>query len=71
MAAPASHSLHSRPVFLHQQSESFILTMPGINPWDVPHQAEGSPEPTADPNKITVYNMRYRHFCLILAFALP
>jgi len=30
-----------------------------MNPWDVPHQAAGSPEPSADPNKVMVYNMRF------------
>ena len=39
-----------------------------MNPWDVPHQAVGSQEPSADPNKVMVYNMRsvlqiYALFC--------
>ena len=30
-------------------------------PWDVPHLADGAHEPQADPDRITVLNMRYVH----------
>ena len=28
-------------------------------PWNIPHQARGSPAPKVDPDKVTVYNMRF------------
>jgi len=30
-----------------------------MNPWDVPHQEAGSPEPVVDDDKVTIYNMRF------------
>ena len=33
-----------------------------MQPWDVPHQAAGSPEPNVHPDRVTVYNMRFCPF---------
>ena len=30
-----------------------------MQPWNVPHQKAGDPEPKVNPDKVTVYNMRY------------
>ena len=30
-----------------------------MNHWDVPHLAEGSTPPQVDPDRVTVYNMRF------------
>lgn len=30
-----------------------------MQPWNTPHQKAGDPEPKVNPDKVTVYNMRY------------
>jgi len=30
-----------------------------MQPWNVPHQKAGDPEPKVNPDKVTVYNMRF------------
>ena len=30
-----------------------------MQPWNVPHQKAGDPKPKVNPDKVTVYNMRY------------
>lgn len=40
----------------------FAVTSPEaikMQPWNVPHQAAGAPEPKVNPDKVTVYNMRF------------
>merc|ERR1712059_131247 len=55
---------------------SYRRSMSPAKPWDVPHLAAGSPEPTVDADKITVYNMRFcpfaqRTILVLLAKKLP
>ena len=38
---------------------SSFQTLDNMQPWNVPHQKAGDPEPKVNPDKVTVYNMRY------------
>merc|ERR1719400_2035502 len=45
-------------------------------PWDVPHLAAGSPPPAVNPDRVTVYNMRFcpyaqRTILVLLAKKIP
>ena len=40
-------------------------------PWNVPHQKAGDPEPKVNPDKVTVYNMRYGEILACLVCVCP
>merc|ERR1712062_898614 len=44
------------PVYSHHTD---LRPDQAMAPWDVPHQAVGSPAPVVNPERVTVYNMRF------------
>merc|ERR1712154_148081 len=42
-----------------QRHHTHLQPDQAMAPWDVPHQAAGSPAPVVNPERVTVYNMRF------------
>ena len=45
-----------------QRHHTHLRPDQAMAPWDVPHQAAGSPAPVVNPERVTVYNMRSVQF---------